>query len=591
MNGLGIETGVDLTKLRAAGQMHLGCPRAARPCRASRARSRRRAPSGRGMSAAERYARADAGAPTDVPSPCISVCVMDADGVLLHAAASARWTRSPRGACSTPTRSGACWPRCPRARRRGGRAMIADWYFDFVSPFAYLQSEQLASLAPRVSIRYRPVLFAGLLGANGQKGPAEIPAKRAFTYRFCLWQAKALGIPLRVSARASVQSVAAPAPRDRVRLARPTPCIGSSASSGATAACPICRSNGRSSRASLGVPDADARIATAEVKDELRRNTDEAIARGVFGVPTLAIGDELFWGADATAMAADYVAAGCRFDDPEYARVAALPVGARARRDQAGGKPRQEVLTTARMRSARRSHAASKPASRRTSRAVLALRRRLPGHRELVAGELERRRVLARAVAVAFAPCRAPRTARSSSASSSVATGVTQQSTSANRSVHSASVAAGEDRAPARARTRRPSSPSANWPGDEIGALDRRAQRVPELLLQRADGEPAPVARRVDAVARNAAGQQIVAARRDVSPLLQRVQREDVVRERRRRSSRRRRNGRGRCAPRRRARPGCAIAADAAPPSRSAICRLHSAGGPSRAPVWSSTPA
>jgi 2-hydroxychromene-2-carboxylate isomerase len=78
----------------------------------------------------------------------------------------------------------------------------------------------------------------------------------------------------------------------------------------------------------LGVPDAEAKIATAEVKAELRRNTDEAIARGVFGVPTLAIGNELFWGADATGMAADFVVAGCRFDDPEYARVAALPVGA-----------------------------------------------------------------------------------------------------------------------------------------------------------------------------------------------------------------------------------------------------------------------
>jgi 2-hydroxychromene-2-carboxylate isomerase len=66
----------------------------------------------------------------------------------------------------------------------------------------------------------------------------------------------------------------------------------------------------------LGLPDAHARIATAEVKEELRQNTDTAIARGVFGVPTLAIGDELFWGADATAMAADYVAAGCRYADP-----------------------------------------------------------------------------------------------------------------------------------------------------------------------------------------------------------------------------------------------------------------------------------
>ena len=41
------------------------------------------------------------------------------------------------------------------------------------------------------------MLFAGLLGANGQKGPAEIPAKRAFTYRFVVWQAKRLGIVLK----------------------------------------------------------------------------------------------------------------------------------------------------------------------------------------------------------------------------------------------------------------------------------------------------------------------------------------------------------------------------------------------------------
>ena len=73
----------------------------------------------------------------------------------------------------------------------------ADWYFDFVSPFSYLQCEQLPALAPRIAIRYRPVLFAGLLGANGQKGPAEIPAKRLFTYRFCVWQARNSASPLK----------------------------------------------------------------------------------------------------------------------------------------------------------------------------------------------------------------------------------------------------------------------------------------------------------------------------------------------------------------------------------------------------------
>ncbi len=143
-------------------------------------------------------------------------------------AASARWTRSRCGACSTPTTSARCSPRCPRAGRRSAPAaphlrtpMIrADWYFDFVSPFAYLQSEQLAALAPRIEVRYRPVLFAGLLDAHGQKGPAEIPAKRDFTYRFVVWQARQARHPAPVSARAPVQSAAAAAPRARLRLRR-----------------------------------------------------------------------------------------------------------------------------------------------------------------------------------------------------------------------------------------------------------------------------------------------------------------------------------------------------------------------------------
>ena len=73
----------------------------------------------------------------------------------------------------------------------------ADWYFDFVSPFAYLASERLGSLAPAIRVRHRPVLFAALLDANGQKGPAEIAAKRAFTYRFVVWQARRWGIPVK----------------------------------------------------------------------------------------------------------------------------------------------------------------------------------------------------------------------------------------------------------------------------------------------------------------------------------------------------------------------------------------------------------
>lgn len=218
--------------------------------------------------------------------------------------------------------------------------MIADWYFDFVSPFAYLQSERLASLAPRITIRYRPVLFAALLGAHGHKGPAEIPAKRAFTNRFCVWQAARLGIPLRFPPEHPFN------PLPLLRLAIACECTPAAVHR-------IFRFVWRDGRlpdlpiewaelaGELGMADAGSRIAAAEVKDALRRNTDEALARGVFGVPTLAIAGELFWGVDATQMAVDFVAAGCRYDDPEYVRVATLPVGASRARSGAGTRGAQ----------------------------------------------------------------------------------------------------------------------------------------------------------------------------------------------------------------------------------------------------------
>lgn len=203
----------------------------------------------------------------------------------------------------------------------------ADWYFDFISPFAYLQSEQLAVLGPKVRLRYRPVLFAGLLRAQDHKGPAEIAAKRAFTYRFVVWQAKRLAIPLRMPPEHPFN------PLPLLRLAIACDCAPDAVHR-------IFRFVWRDGRLpdlplewaelahELGVPDADTSIARPEVKEALQRNTDEAIARGVFGVPTLVIGDEIFWGFDATQMAADFLAAGCRWSDPEFARVASLPVGA-----------------------------------------------------------------------------------------------------------------------------------------------------------------------------------------------------------------------------------------------------------------------
>ncbi len=202
----------------------------------------------------------------------------------------------------------------------------ADWYFDFISPFSYLQCEQLPTLERSIRIRYRPVLFAALLAANGHKGPAEIVSKRRFTYRFVVWQAAKLGIPLKFPAAHPFN------PLSLLRLAIVADCEPSAVRrifrfvwrDGRLGDLPI---EWAELTSELDIPDAASRIASSEIKDALKKNTDDAIARGVFGVPTLAIGDELFWGVDATAMAADYIAQGCKFTDAEMTRVASLPAG------------------------------------------------------------------------------------------------------------------------------------------------------------------------------------------------------------------------------------------------------------------------
>ncbi len=68
------------------------------------------------------------------------------------------------------------------------------WYFDFISPFSYLQSRLMGKLPADIKVAYRPVLLAALLDHWGSVGPAEVAPKRVYTYRFCRWWADRHGI-------------------------------------------------------------------------------------------------------------------------------------------------------------------------------------------------------------------------------------------------------------------------------------------------------------------------------------------------------------------------------------------------------------
>ena len=76
-------------------------------------------------------------------------------------------------------------------------------------------------------------------------------------------------------------------------------------------------------------PEGVTAVDAQPVKDALRANTDDAIAHGVFGVPTFALDGDLFWGEDATDMFADCATSRAWLDSPEVRRISALPEGIR----------------------------------------------------------------------------------------------------------------------------------------------------------------------------------------------------------------------------------------------------------------------
>ncbi len=204
--------------------------------------------------------------------------------------------------------------------------MQVDWYFDFVSPYAYLQLMDFKRLPDSLEIRYRPVLFAGHLDHWGQKGPAEIPAKRRQTYRQCQWLADRAGVPFKFP---PVHPFSPLRPL-RLCIALGTePAVIGGIFEFIFAEGRDIQSDGdwKTLAARLEIGDADALVSQPEIKSALRANTDEAIRRGVYGVPTFAVGDELFWGSDLTDMLLDYLADPKLFSRGEMARIDKLPMG------------------------------------------------------------------------------------------------------------------------------------------------------------------------------------------------------------------------------------------------------------------------
>ena len=210
------------------------------------------------------------------------------------------------------------------------------FYLDFISPYAYLAFERLpeALEGASYSVSYQPVLFAGMLKHHGQLGPAEIAPKRDWTYRQVLWLAHSLGIALQMP----VSHPFNPLPLLRLALA---------CSPDAAPGYPnrhVCESVFRHVwRGGAEAGDAQRlqaltqklaprrdmqdEVHAASVKLQLKKNTEDAIAKGVFGVPSFAVDDKLFWGLDALPMLRDYLRGDAWFECVDWESARQVSVG------------------------------------------------------------------------------------------------------------------------------------------------------------------------------------------------------------------------------------------------------------------------
>lgn len=205
------------------------------------------------------------------------------------------------------------------------------FYLDFISPYAWLAFHALPQALQGISHRvvHKPVLFGAMLKHHGQLGPAEIPAKRDWTYRQVLWLARQQGCELKLPAahpfnplgllRLAVACDADGEPNRYVceQVFRHVWCTGQDAADA-------------DRLAALTAQLSPARDpASTEVKRDLQNHTQQAIDAGLFGVPSFVVDNRVFWGQDALPMLRAYLLGDDWFDGPDWNAVQATQVGVR----------------------------------------------------------------------------------------------------------------------------------------------------------------------------------------------------------------------------------------------------------------------
>ncbi len=203
------------------------------------------------------------------------------------------------------------------------------FHFDVISPYAYLAFEKLPQALQGIShcVTYKPVLFGAILQHFGQLGPAEIAPKRSWTYRQINWLARAQGTLLQMPAShpfnpLGLLRLAVACGKDRACNRYVTEALFHHVWLGGQDASDLQRLQALTEQLKPARATDDP-----AVKAELKANTDAAVAKGIFGVPTMEIDSQLFWGLDALPMLRAYLLGDDWFASPAWMEAGSLPAG------------------------------------------------------------------------------------------------------------------------------------------------------------------------------------------------------------------------------------------------------------------------
>jgi 2-hydroxychromene-2-carboxylate isomerase len=181
-----------------------------------------------------------------------------------------------------------------------------EFFFDFGSPTTYLAATQLPAIAAAcgAELVWRPMLLGGVFKATGNASPVTVPAKgRWLGSDLPLW-ARRYGVPFAFNPHFPINTLTLMRGAAGLQMRRPEE-FGRYVDAVFQAMWVAPRNLGDPAvlGAVLGEAGFDpeafmALVADADVKARLVANTEEAVARGVFGAPTCFVGDRMFFGQD-----------------------------------------------------------------------------------------------------------------------------------------------------------------------------------------------------------------------------------------------------------------------------------------------------